>query len=308
MAMVARSTEVHSSANAPRSAANVGSLARLQRSTGTARISFKLRDGQSVLDDLRQSGCCKLRFPRLEPGGIREAVLINTSGGLTDGDHITCEVLWRRGARATLTGQAAERIYKSRGELAYISNTLRVEEGATGLWLPQETILFDGGRFSRRLGADIAEGGRLLACESTVFGRAAMGETVETGALRDSWRVRYAGRLVFADGFMLDGNPQRKLTRPAIAAGANAIASVIYVDANAGKLIDPIRAIVEQTECLSGCSLIGPVLTIRLLGPSGMAMRRNLAGILQTFLRLLATGNTPEMNTAAAMLPRVWSC
>ena len=47
-------------------------------------------------------------------------------------------------------GVAAERIYRSRREAASLSSRLVVEDGAQACWLPQETIVFEGGRLSRR--------------------------------------------------------------------------------------------------------------------------------------------------------------
>ncbi len=280
-------------------------LARLQRSTGSARVSFKARDGVTVLEDVHQSGCCKLRFPRPEPGRCPEAVLLNTAGGLTDGDRVCVEATWKSGTRATVTTQAAERIYKSRGGPAHIGNTLDVEAGATALWLPQETILFDRGRFERRLEASVAETGRLLACESIIFGRAAMGEIIASGALFDAWRVRYGGRLVFADGLRLEGAMQETLARPAVAGGARAAATVIYVTADAEAMLEPVRATLGQAASLSGCSVIGPVLVARLLAPSGAVLRRDLVRLLQALLTLI---DDTDKRLRPAALPRVWSC
>ncbi len=45
----------------------------------------------------------------------------------------------------------------------------------------------------------------MLLCEAVVFGRAAMGEAVEQGALIDRWRLRRDGKLVFAENVRLDG-------------------------------------------------------------------------------------------------------
>lgn len=277
----------------------------LQRSSGKARIAFRRRGCDTVLDDVHQSGCCKVRFPRTLPDASPEAVLINTAGGLTDGDHIAVQAVWKSGARATVTSQAAERIYRSRGEPAIIFSRLSVEENATALWLPQETILFDGGRFTRRLVADIAAGGQLLACESTIFGRAAMGETVENGGVFDVWRIHYGGRLAFADGFRLDGNIQAALDRPALGNGANAIASIVYAGHEVQAMMEPVRAALGETGCTSGCSVIGPVLVVRMLGPSGAVLRHDLINILHVFLDLLDAGKT---SLTATTLPRVWSC
>ncbi|MFP4538229.1 MAG: urease accessory protein UreD [Dichotomicrobium sp.] len=281
---------------------------RLQRSVGAARVCFKRRGARTVLADAYQSGCCKLRFPAPHSGVAPEAVLLNTAGGLTDGDRIATEARWRAGTRASVTTQAAERIYRSRGAPARIANDIAVEDGAAALWLPQETILFDGARLSRRLTADIAAGGRLLACESTVFGRAAMGETVTHGLLNDAWRVRYAGRLVFADGFRLEGDMRDLLARPAVAGGAAAVATVIYVGDDTEAIGDPLREMLSACDSLAGCSVIGPVLVARLLGANGAALRRDLVAVLQGLLRLLNGHKDNEDMTAAADLPRVWFC
>lgn len=306
MAVAARSPR-QQGAMAEMRADNVLPLARLQRSAGRARVAFKRRDGRTVLEDVHQSGCCKLRFPRALPGALPEAVLVNTAGGLTDGDRIETHALWRAGTAAAVTTQAAERIYRSRGGPARVANRLHVEEGATAYWLPQEAILFDGGRLERRLDAEIAEGGGLLACESTVFGRRAMGETVEHGRLLDVWRVRHAGALVFADGLGLAGNIQAALARPALAGGAAAVASVIYVGDRAEAMREPLRDVLGRCACVAGCSVIGPVLVVRMLGMSGGALRRDLVNVLHAVPRLLGVRGPGERMTAAG-LPRVWSC
>lgn len=284
---------------------NVVPITRLQRSFGEAKVAFKTRGGKTVLSDVEQSGCCKVRFPTPEPGAASEAVLINTAGGLTDGDHVSTSIRWGADTCASITTQAAERIYRSRGQQATITNTILAEDGATALWLPQETILFDGGRFVRRLDASVAEGARLLACESTIFGRTAMGETVGSGELFDSWRIRYGGKLVFADGLRLVGDIDQRLGQPALANGAKAIASVVCVDAQAESLVEPVRAALEQRSCVTGCSVIGPVLVVRLLGVTGCELRRDQTALLEMLLERL--GSAGEDRARAAM-PRAWSC
>ena len=67
---------------------------------------------------------------------------------------------------------------------------MRVGEGASLDWLPQETIVFQGARLKRRTVADVEPGGALLACEMVVLGRAASGERFVSGLLLDSWSVR----------------------------------------------------------------------------------------------------------------------
>ncbi|MGE3626925.1 MAG: urease accessory protein UreD [Hyphomicrobiales bacterium] len=283
-----------------------GPAVRLQRALGEARVAFKRRAGATVLDDLHQSGCCKLRIPRPLPGAGPEAVFINTAGGLTDGDAVSLSAGWGEGTWATISTQAAERIYRSRGLPARALNRLDVAAEATALWLPQETILFDGGRLKRRFDARIDEGGRLLACESTVFGRTAMGETVRDGALHDSWRIRIGGRLVFADGLNLDGRIDDVLDRPAIGAGARAIASVVYAGPGVAGLVEPLRAAMAGLAATCGCSVNGPVLIARILARESKLMRDALRTVLEAALTWLR-GKREDL-AAAAVLPRVWTC
>ncbi|HBC09391.1 MAG TPA: urease accessory protein, partial [Rhodospirillaceae bacterium] len=75
-----------------------------------------------------------------------EAVLLNTAGGLTGGDVYGTEALAGPDAFLTLTSQACERVYRATGDQpARVETRLSADAGARLHWLPQETILFDGG-------------------------------------------------------------------------------------------------------------------------------------------------------------------
>jgi urease accessory protein len=95
--------------------------------------------------------------------------------------------------------------------------------------LPQETILFDQAKLSRRFDIDLAADASLLLAEIVVFGRTAMNERMTRGTYTDRWRVRRDGRLIFAETLRLDGDIADKLAQPAIAGGGNAIATVLIV-------------------------------------------------------------------------------
>lgn len=286
----------------------VVALQRLQRSVGRAHVGFKRRGAATVLADLHQAGCAKLRLPRIAAGAPVEGVIINTAGGLTDGDRFEVSAAWQAGAAATVTTQAAERIYRSRGGDAAITNRLEIGAGAAALWLPQETILFDGGRFSRMLDIDIADASAsLFACESIVFGRGAMGETVMRGGIYDAWRMRVAGRLVFADGFALsdaDAPLQSQLDAPAIANGARAVATAIVVAAGAGEWVPALRDALSRCNVEAGVSDTGGAIVVRALAADPSDLRRALQSLLDAI-----TSVGGETNPFAAFgRPRVFDC
>ena len=178
----------------------------LERARGSVALAVRRRDGRNVIADLAQAGCGRLLFPRLGRAEALEAVIVNTSGGLTGGDIFAASVDVAAGARAVVTTQACEKVYRSDGALASVTTRLALDEGASLAWLPQETILFDRSRLHRRLEVDMAAGSSLLLVEAVLLGRRASGERLSAGLFRDSWRIRQEGRLVFAEELRFDGD------------------------------------------------------------------------------------------------------
>jgi urease accessory protein len=251
-------------------------------------------DGRDRLATFFQSGAAKMRLPRVAPGEPLEAVLLNTAGGITGGDRLRYEVEVGAGARATVTGQAAERIYRRSHGVAEVENHLSVASGASLAWLPQETILFDRSALSRRLDADVAVDSTLLAAESFVLGRAAMDETVRTAQVSDSWRIWRGGRLIFADAVRLEGDPTAILAGPATGRGARAFATLLLVAPDAAARLEAARAALAEAIGEAGASAWNGMLVARLVAPSGQALRHDLIRLIETL--------------RGAAMPRVWHC
>lgn len=267
--------------------------AGLQRTEGRAEVAVR-RDGAAIrLDRLFQQGSAKAILPRVHTP-VPEAVLVNTAGGLTGGDRIDWRLAAGPGAALVATTQAAERIYRSSGGAARIRTRLELGPGAALDWLPQETILFDGSRLDRRIEIDMAADARLLAVESLIFGRTAMGETVETGALSDQWRLRRAGRLVHAEALFAGDDLAAATRGPATLDGGRALATVVLAEIGAADRCDGVRQLLSlEADAGYGVSTKPDLLIIRLLGHDARTLRAIL-------IRLL-------MQLRAAPLPRVWS-
>ena len=128
------------------------------------------------------------------PGRGHDAILINTGGGLAGGDRFTYEITAEDEGHLTLTSQAAERVYRTLGPAAEVDVRLQAGAKARLMWLPQETILFDGAALTRSISAELSASATLLAVESVILGREAMGEELRHVRLRDRWRIRQEGR------------------------------------------------------------------------------------------------------------------
>jgi urease accessory protein len=277
-----------------------GRTPALERGDGAAELVFAARGPGSGLAHLYQSDPCRVLFPRAEPGHPPLAVLLTTSGGLTGGDRVRIDLAARDGAAATVTGQAAEKIYRALDEDCRIDVT--VDVGRAWLeWLPQETILFQGARLRRRTEVTVASGGRFLAAEMLVFGRTARGERFETGHLYDGWRIHRrtdtGRRLIWADALRLEGDVAAALDRPAGFDGARAVASAIYVADDAETYLERARELIEAS-ITGAVTVVNGILLARFLGRDTAQVRRDLVTYL-CGLRQMA-GGWP------AKLPRVW--
>ena len=193
---------------------------------------------------MHESGSLRVRFPSPEAEGL-SGVFVNTAGGIAGGDRFDIDIAAGEGARLTLTTAAAEKVYRAPGPAAQLNIALKAEAGAHLAWLPQETILFDRARISRRIDIDLAEDASLLLCEIVVFGRAAMGERMLHGEFVDRWRLRRGGKLVFAETIRLDGDIGAKLAQPAIAKGGVAIGTALIVPGDEA-VVERIREAAED--------------------------------------------------------------
>jgi urease accessory protein len=249
-------------------------------------------------------------------------VTLNTSGGIAGGDRLESAFDVRAGGRASIAAQAAERFYRALpgAEPSSVRTRIAVGAGASAEWLPQETILFDRCALDRRLEVDLAEDAWFLGVETLVFGRSAMGETVEKASLRDLIRVRRGGRLVWHDAIRLDGEVAATLRRKAVANGARAVATIVHVAPEAEAALDTVRDALhfylsraagevdaqsaageggshaltcETTEFAA--SAWNNMLIARVLAPSGEALRATVVAVLRVL-----RGDRP--------LPRVWMC
>ena len=73
---------------------------------------MKARDGATHLADLHMAGSLKVMFPR-GSAAAKQAVLVNTAGGVTGGDSVALTAELDAGSTLTLTTQAAERAYRA---------------------------------------------------------------------------------------------------------------------------------------------------------------------------------------------------
>lgn len=259
------------------------------RARGSVTFDVHQVEGITRRRHLHESGSLRVRFPSPEAEGL-SAVFVNTAGGIAGGDRFEIEITAGEESRIALTTAAAEKVYRAEGPAAELEIKLKAAAGSHLSWLPQETILFDGARLSRRIDVDLAESASLLLAEIMVFGRTAMGERMLHGELVDRWRLWRGDKLVFAETVRLDGNIGEKLGKAGVANGGVAVGTAVMVPGD--------EALVERMRELSS-SFGGEV---GISAWNGFAMARFCA---QDAAKLRADMITVLRATGSA-LPRLW--
>ena len=232
-------------------------------------------------------GGLRLRFPNVLRGlhPDCEAVCINTGGGMVGGDTARLRLHGRAGAAVTITTQSAEKIYRAEGRSAH------GRRGRTSSWRPVATIGMaaagdDPLRRGRGCGAGSMSPWRKtpLCCSSKPWCSAdwPWARPFAPDHLRDRWRVRRAGRLIFAEDLRLEGEiagaagPTR---RRAGRARAGHRAFGVPRTRNSG--LDAVRAVLAQAPAEAAASAWDGMLTVRALSPSPDRLRATILPLLQ---------------------------
>lgn len=270
----------------------------LQRSEGYLRVLLDSSDKGTRVVDFFQKSPLRMMFPTVHEA-TREAVLVNTAGGIAGGDQLEIEAAAMTNASIVITSQAAEKVYRALDQPACISTKLTVRDTARLAWLPQETITFNHGQFNRKTEIECSSGAELLALEWLVLGRTAHGEEMAAGQITDSWRLKKDGRLTWADTFRVTTEVFPQLRRKALLAKCKSIGTMIYFGPYLDSRMTLLTEIVGSLKCHCAVTLVGEAIVVRFAAEEAWEMRCALRNLLRQ-----ANGELGPL----FRVPKMWSC
>jgi urease accessory protein len=272
----------------------------LQRSDGFARLILAGSAHGTRIVDIFQRSPIRIMFPGIRGAPVEEAVVVNTAGGIAGGDRLEFALTVLANASVTVTSQAAERVYRALNEPALIETRLKICKAAKLAWLPQETIVFNGGRMRRNTEIEISAGAELLALEWLVLGRAAHGEEIVGGQIIDGWQVRLDGRLIWADRFRATDDVFPRLRSRALLADFKAIGTLIYFGPDSAARVQFLRDLAPQLQCHCLTTAVSGLVIARLAARAAAELKAGLREILLQFERTGVQG--------PFRMPKMWSC
>lgn len=214
-------------------------------------------------------GPTHLTFP--DDSGIPEVQLTNPGGGALGGDRLALEVSAQANSRATVTTQAATKIY--RGPEVVQRAAVRLGPGAFLEYVPHHVIPFAGSRYRQETVVEMAAGATLFACESVSAGRLARGERFAFSALSTRLRITRDGTVEALDGFDLGrgGEPF---------GGYPYLATVfILAPADLNRLAEELHALLAALPAFASASAPAPgLVTARILANEAPSLYLALNG------------------------------
>ena len=144
---------------------------------GSLSYEFERQGSRTVLT---RSSCVSPwhHFPPsyLDDSGCAYTWLVNPSGGLVGGDHVSVEAQLHAGTHVLMTSPSANRVYRSLSEPVLQEIRLSVGPDARLEWVPEVTIPFAGSRFRQSIHVDLAPGATVVLWDALASGRVAMQE------------------------------------------------------------------------------------------------------------------------------------
>lgn len=274
--------------------------ADLERSRAVGRVVFDRPGNGTRVANIYEKFPTRIMLPQIAGDAAREAVVVNAAGGITGGDRFELEIVALHDAHVVMTSQAAEKIYRALNEPARVTTRLKTSETAKLAWLPQETIVFDKARISRQTEVEFHSGSEFMALEWLVLGRAAHGEEIGSGYIRDSWLIKRDGRLIWADSFLLTDSTFVHLTRKALLSDRKAIGTLIYFGPELDRRLEALREVAQSQECDCAVTMVSGLIVIRLAARDGFGLKVALICVLQHFER--------EYGPGPFRVPKMWSC
>lgn len=260
-------------------------------------IEFDRRQHRTIPARRRHRGPLRLQRAFHPEGAPCHVYLLHPPGGVVGGDSLDIRIGASAGAHGVVTTPAATKFYRSAGPVALQSQALRVADGATLEWLPQEQIAFDGAIVRSTTRVELQGAARFIGWELTCLGRPASGSPFRHGEWRGAFELWRDGSPLLVERTRLRGGCEALGARWGLG-GATAFATLTAIGADAD-LVATARAVLEDAPGVHGVTLIeDDLLVVRWLG-DGTERGRHILQQVWTAIR-------PALLERPASPPRIW--
>jgi urease accessory protein len=164
---------------------------------GFLRLRFARNGASTILAQSRFSLPLQILTPLTLARGASYLTLLNPTGGVLGGDHLTTNIVQEAGTHVCLTTPSATRIYRTLEKPAILKTVIRVEKDATLEYFPDHIIPHENSALRQSLRLEMAPGSRAILFDSLASGRVAHGERWKFREMDSRTEAFYCSRPVY---------------------------------------------------------------------------------------------------------------
>ncbi len=261
-------------------------------------LSFEKCAGKSVLATRTQSGPLTVQRPFYPEGDVCHLYLLHPPGGVVGGDELHINATVTAQASVLITTPGATKFYRNNGKLAKQIQTLKIHDGSTLEWFPQENIFFDDTHTQLITQIELEKTACFMGWEINCYGRPASNDMFEKGEVDTQLKIMRDGTPLLLDRLKIDVT--ETLQSPASLNGYPCFGTFIATGVTQ-ELLEKSREAVGEIEGDQqlGITLIDDVLVARCLG--------QFAEQISTTFKLIWNTVRPEVSGRDACHPRIWA-
>lgn len=258
------------------------------------QLGFAQSRDKTLLVNRRHVGPLTVQRPFYPEGDVCHVYILHPPGGIVGGDQLNLCINAEQHSHALITTPAAGKFYRSSGEQAGQTVSIKVAEGAALEWLPQETIIYQGALLRSAVNVELAVGARFIGWEILSLGRPACGERFDAGLADTSWQIYSENQPLFLERLHLDA---KSFAARWGLQGFSACGTLFASPANSGSL-DAVRQLIGNSQSC-GVTLIDDLLVCRAVDDRSDRLR----GFFEQVWALVR----PDSVQRKACAPRIWA-
>ena len=177
---------------------------------GFLRLRFERRGRSTFLAHSRFTLPLQALTPLETEDGTAYLMLLNPTGGVLGGDHLTTEIIQEPGTHVCLATPSATRVYRTRERPAVLETVIKLGEGATLEYLPDHVIPHANAALRQSLRVEMGPGSAAIILDSLASGRVAHAEHWDFTEVDSQIEVYMSGKPVFLTRTKIQPDAQRR--------------------------------------------------------------------------------------------------
>ncbi len=172
-------------------------------------MRFDRRGRSTFLSQSRFTLPLQALTPLETDDGTAYLMLLNPTGGVLGGDHLTTEIIQEPGTHVCLATPSATRVYRTAGRPAVIETVIKLGEGSTLEYLPDHIIPHADAALRQSMRVEMGPGSAAILLDSLASGRVAHGERWRFTEVDSRIEVYMSGKPVFLNRTKIQPPRQR---------------------------------------------------------------------------------------------------